>query len=119
MGTNYYLRSRIPRIEVKEVFEEHHIAKRSYGWHPLFQKVYLDDTTIDSIQGIRDAVDSGKWQIFDEYGSPVTIEEFEEIIPPWPAEKEHNIRRSGHAKYDTFRITVDDEGNEWTGVEFS
>lgn len=74
MGTNFYLR----RVKPREVHDLMHIAKRSAGWVIHFQdstEGYAephDDApeppAFHSVADIRDLLESGDWQLADEYG---------------------------------------------------
>lgn len=74
MGTNFYLR----RVKPREVHDLMHIAKRSAGWVIHFQDStdgYAephDDApeppAFHSVADIRDLLESGDWQLADEYG---------------------------------------------------
>lgn len=74
MGTNFYLR----RVKPREVHDLMHIAKRSAGWVIHFQDSsdgYAeprdeapDPPEFRSVAEIRDLLESGEWQLADEYG---------------------------------------------------
>lgn len=74
MGTNYYLR----RVKPREVHDLMHICKLSYGWRVHFQdstEGYADPhddapehPEFHSAREIRALIDSGEWQVADEYG---------------------------------------------------
>ena len=74
MGTNFYIR----RVEPREVHDLMHIAKRSAGWVIHFQDSEdgydepLEDApeppAFHSVADIRRLLESGEWQLCDEYG---------------------------------------------------
>lgn len=85
MGTNFYLKSKLPRIV--EVYDEHHIAKTSMGWKPLFD---ASESGMESVEDIKDKFDTGDWQIVDEYGETYTWEQFEKrVLGHCPDGKSH------------------------------
>ncbi len=88
MGTNFYLRKKRPTMH-----ETIHIAKRSWGWHTTWQQT--DDWdwprwcdrdpvgepednrfghgpmlpwSIDSVDDVRRYLETGEWEVVDEYG---------------------------------------------------
>lgn len=90
MGTNYYLR----RVEPRFTHDLMHIAKLSAGWIVHFQDStdgYADPhddipepPDFHSIADIRRLLESGEWQIADEYGETwapgdASLEEFDDI----------------------------------------
>ena len=50
-----------------------HLAKTSYGWHPLF----CGHKNIRSVSDIKRIFDTGKFIIFNEYGKRYSWEEFD------------------------------------------
>ena len=89
MGTNFYLITRNKdmaqqyapysyRLTDDPYFGyEIHIAKTSCGWLPLFQG-HTDG--INSVREYKEAYETGKFEIFDEYGESYTWEEFTERV---------------------------------------
>lgn len=85
MGTNFYLRKVKPRL----VYDEYHIAKRSYGWKIHFQDSeeykYEDDSpSYHSVDDIRRLLESGEYQLADEYDTTwkpgeESLKEFDDI----------------------------------------
>lgn len=124
MSTNYYIRRTKPIL----TFPEFHIGKRSYGWRGLFEANSRTDDVfeyeterpvIHSLDDIRSYVESGEWEIVDEYEERVSYERFVEIMTkPFASEIENGIELKGHSS-PTFGTYIDRKGNEWTQTEFS
>lgn len=85
MSTNFYLRRTKPIL----CFPEFHVAKRSNGWKPLLE--YNDDPediysfptarpVVEKMDDIRKAVESGEWEIIDEYDRPYDFNEFKRYL---------------------------------------
>lgn len=55
---------------------EQHIAKTSMGWLPSFE----ESRSIHSVADIKKLYDTGKFVIYDEYGTYYTWEEFDERV---------------------------------------
>lgn len=75
MGTNIYIRRKVPRM-VPE-YDETHVAKLSYGWKVHFDGSSMDGgygVSIGSISDLRQYLDSGDWELIDEYGDRVTLD---------------------------------------------
>lgn len=85
MGTNYYLR----KVKPREVHDEYHIAKLSAGWLVHFQdstpyQEWNDAPSYHSVDDIMRLLESGEWQISDEYGYVIepgekSIEKFKKL----------------------------------------
>ena len=124
MSTNYYIRRTKPIL----TFPEFHIGKRSYGWRGLFEaNSNMDDTfeyeterpVIHSLDDIKAYVESGEWEIVDEYEEQIGYDEFVEIMTkPFASEIENGIELKGHSS-PTFGTYIDRKGNEWTQIRFS
>lgn len=74
MGTNYYAVKKKPRIV--KVYDEFHLGKASVGWQFLFQ----EQDNIHSFEDVKKILESGEWNIKDEYGNEILLEEFYELI---------------------------------------
>lgn len=81
MGVNFYLRRTKPIL----CFPEFHIGKRSFGWKALYQAnskqedLYPFETqrpVVETVADIEAAVESGEWEIVDEYGTGYSFSEF-------------------------------------------
>lgn len=82
MSTNFYLRRTKPIL----CFPEFHIGKRSFGWigtlegNKRREDLFSFDTerpVVNGLSDIRAAVESGEWEIYDEYETPIDLEDFE------------------------------------------
>lgn len=121
LSVNYYIRKR----ESVEVFPEFHIAKRSCGWEALFEAYHsdmpcaymieVDRPYIDRVSDIKALVESGEWEIVDEYGEAVTYEEF---IDHMDTDYDIESKRESHLGLglDAYRGA---DGREYTDREFS
>lgn len=120
MGTNFYMRRAKPIL----CFPEFHIAKRSYGWKPLFESngddedVYHLETerpVVHSIDDVRGYVESGEWVIVDEYGTEFEFDEFMRYL-------NENFRNEGdrrsHRDSGVY-VSVNRDGTEWYSQDFS
>lgn len=101
MGTNFYLR----RVNPRMVYDEYHIAKRSYGWRIHFQdstRYQYDDTnppSYHSVDDIRRLLESEEYQLLDEYGTvwepgEESLKEFDELCK-WNGGKEYDGKPCG------------------------
>lgn len=121
MGTNFYIRRTKPVL----CFPEFHIAKRSFGWKPLHQaNTYAEDAfsfeterpVINSREDIRRYVDSGEWEIVDEYGTEHTYDEFLSYLDD-NFEYETDETRATHLITD-IKCYLATDGTEWTETDF-
>lgn len=88
MGTNFYFFTKDKEAKYKyfptsgEIVDypdfgyEIHIAKTSCGWLPLFQA--NDDCK--SVSRMKRIYETGKFKIFDEYGTEYTWEQFDDRV---------------------------------------
>ena len=88
MGTNFYLGTsdketrdtyfgwRYELTDTPTWLYEQHIAKTSIGWLPLFEASH----SIQSVADIKKVYDTGKFIIYDEYGTEYNWEEFDERV---------------------------------------
>ena len=120
MSTNFYLRRTKPIL----TFPEFHLAKRSYGWTPLYEAnskaddIWSFETerpVVDSVEDIKRYVYSGEWEIIDEYDDVKTYDEF---IAYMDTDFESEPGRRDHHEMG-YPISTDEHGNEWLGAEFS
>lgn len=81
MSVNFYIRRTKPIL----CFPEFHIGKRSFGWKALYQAnsepedLYQFETqrpVVKTVADIEAAVESGEWEIVDEYGETYSFSEF-------------------------------------------
>lgn len=121
MSTNYYIR----KVKPIEVRPEFHIGKRSCGWKALFesyhsdaQYVYnvgVDRPYVDRVSDIKALVESGEWEIIDEYDETVTYEQF---IDHMDTDYDIEAERKSHLEIGIGAYRGVD-GREYTDREFS
>lgn len=85
MGTNVYLQRKVPRM-VPE-YDRTHVAKMSAGWRVHFDGSSAADNTWDwearpdeaprigSMDDLRGYLETGDWELVDEYGDKTTLED--------------------------------------------
>ena len=121
MSTNFYLRRTKPIL----TFPEFHIAKRSYGWTPLYQAnskaddIWSFETerpVVNSVDDIKSYVDSGEWEIIDEYDEAISYDDF---IKYMDVTFEGELAERRDHREMGYPISTDKYGNEWLGAEFS
>lgn len=121
MSTNFYIKRTKPVL----CFPEFHIAKRSIGWKPLHQtNVHAEDTfsfeterpVIESREDIKRYVDSGEWEIVDEYGIEYTYDEFLSYLDD-DFECEADMTRETHL-VTSIGCYLATDGTEWTETDF-
>ena len=91
MGTNFYMMTS-DKEAANEWFEDSyeltdypqwgysiHVAKTSGGWKPLFQ----EHSRIHSVNDIKIIMSTGKFSIYDEYGTVYTWNEFVKRVVDW------------------------------------
>lgn len=116
MSTNIYLRRREPRM-VPE-YDEVHVCKLSYGWRAHFDgSSALEDWDerrphVGSMDDLRGYLDSGEWELVDEYGDETTLEEVLAHDEVTRDGQLWNTRVSNDDYYDR-------EGHPWSRREFS
>lgn len=68
------------QVECEGYDKDIHICKISYGWKLLFQaNENLYDCTWKAMNDyIRQSIDSGEWEIVDEYGNAYSLDDLEE-----------------------------------------
>lgn len=88
MGTNFYIGTsdkeardayfgrRYELTNKPTWLYDQHIAKTSMGWLPLFEA----SQSIQSVADIKKLYDTGKFIIYDEYGTEYNWEEFNERV---------------------------------------
>lgn len=120
VSTNIYLRRKEPRM-VPE-YDETHVAKLSGGWRAHFdgssaagvpwEPVDEHAPRVGSMDDLRGYLDTGDWELVDEYGERTTLERVlahDEVTRdgrPW------NTRVSPDDYYDR-------EGYPWSRREFA
>lgn len=130
MGTNFYLRKVKPRM----VYDEYHIAKRSYGWRIYFQDSeeykYEDNPPIyHSVEDIRKLLESGEYQLVNEYGDTwepgvESIKEFNELCK-WNVGNEYDGMSYSTYSHDElscdyggYNEYLDPQGYPFTSYDF-
>jgi len=121
MSTNIYIRRKEPRMV--PTYDEVHVAKLSSGWRVHFDgSSAVDDPwlpepdehvpRIASMDDLRGYLQTGEWELVDEYGDKTTLE---------MVLKHDEYRRDGEL-WNT-RVSLDDyydrEGYPWSRKEFS
>ena len=120
MGTNIYLSRKEPRMV--PTYDEIHVAKLSGGW-----RVHFDGSTaiggscepidehlprVGSIDDLRGYLETGEWELRDEYGDPVTLEE---VLAHDSYRRDGKLWNTRVSAYDYY----DREGHPWSRMEFS
>lgn len=115
MSTNVYMRRVKPRTVLE--YDETHVCKMSYGWRVHFDGSSAQENIWDqcedhephigSIDDLRGYLATGEWELYDEYGDPITLDQV--------LDHDRNERntRIGMCDY------VDREGYPWSVREFS
>lgn len=102
-----------------------HICKISYGWQLLFQaNENLYDCTWNAMTDyIRQAIDSGEWEMEDEYGNAYSLDDLKEDLESHKDGFDHDsyverMRNIGNYPYDE-RIEFISDGLRWSHYDFS
>lgn len=121
MSTNFYIKRTKPIL----CFPEFHIAKRSAGWKPLHQAnmdaedvfyLYTERPIIESREDIKRYVDSGEWEIVDEYGTEFSYEEFVSYLDDnFKYETDESRTSNMTSDIDCY---MGNDGTEWTRTDF-
>lgn len=102
-----------------------HICKISYGWQLLFQaNENLYECTWESMTDyIRQAIDSGKWEMIDEYGDAYSLEDLNEDLEKHKDGFDHDsyaaYMRSKGEYNDQGSIEFISDGLRWSDYNFS
>lgn len=119
MGTNYYIQRKVPRMVPK--YDRTHVCKSSFGWRVHFDGSSaagnswdeLDEHSprVGSIGDLRDYLDTGDWELLDEYGCAATLDE---VLA-------HDDWKLEGLPFNT-RVALDDyydeDGYPWSRIEF-
>ena len=102
-----------------------HICKISYGWKLLFQaNENLYDCTWKAMTDyIRQAIDSGEWEMEDEYGNAYSLDDLKEDLEKHKDGFDHDsyverIRKLGDFP-DYGSIEFISDGLRWSHYDFS
>ena len=102
-----------------------HICKISYGWKLLFQaNEQLYDCTWKAITDyIRQAIDSGEWEMIDEYGNAYSLDDLKEDLESHKDGFDHvsyveRMRKIGEYP-DDGGIEFLSDGLRWSHYDFS
>lgn len=102
-----------------------HICKISYGWQLLFQaNDNLYECTWNAMTDyIRQAIDSGEWEMIDEYGDAYSLDDLKEDLEKHKDGFDHDsyverMRKIGNYPYDE-RIEFISDGLRWSHCDFS
>jgi hypothetical protein len=118
MGLNIYIQRKTPRMV--PTYDCTHIAKLSWGWRVHFDGSSMthefceDDPRprIGSVADIRSYLETGEWELVDEYGERTTLER---VLA------HDEVTRDGRP-WNT-RVSLDDyydrEGYPWSRREFA
>ena len=102
-----------------------HICKISYGWQLLFQaNENLYECTWNAMTDyIRQSIDSGEWEMVDEYGDAYSLDDLKEDLEKHKDGFDHDsyverIRKLGDfPDYGSIEFTSD--GLRWSHYDFS
>lgn len=104
---------------------EIHICKISYGWQLLFQaNENLYECTWNAMTDyIRQAIDSGEWEMIDEYGDAYSLDDLKEDLEKHKDGFDHDsyierMRKIGNYPYDC-GIEFISDGLRWSHYDFS
>lgn len=121
MGCNYYAQWRTETGWV----ERKHIGKSSMGWTFSFRGYrppeYIDDNMITSWGEWKDFLSRDGVEIFDESHRPINFHDFVKLVE-YKRDAEFNHTqycRVHHPEYAQRDCWLDDEGNSFSGSEFS
>lgn len=108
-----------------EGYENTHICKISYGWQLLFQaNENLYECTWKAMTDyIRQAIDSGEWEMIDEYGNAYSLDDLKEDFESHKDGFDHDsyierMRKIGNYPYDC-GIEFISDGLRWSHYDFS
>lgn len=105
--------------------KEIHICKISYGWQLLFQaNENLYDCTWESMTDyIRQAIDSGEWEMIDEYGNAYSLDDLKEDLEKHKDGFDHDSYVERMRKLGDFPdyggIEFISDGFRWSHYDFS
>ena len=114
------------QVECDEHEKEIHICKISYGWKLLFQaNEHLYECTWESMTDyIRRAIDSGEWEMIDEYGNAYSLDDLKEDFEKHKDGFDNDsydayLRTKGKRLSVKGRIDFISDGLRWSQYDFS
>ena len=103
-----------------------HICKISYGWKLLFQaNEHLYECTWKAMTDyIRQAIDSGEWEMIDEYGDAYSLDDLKEDFEKHKDGSDNDsydayLRSKGKRLSVKGRIDFISDGLRWSHYDFS
>lgn len=136
MGTNYYLRERKPHRTVvtyegdpidgkvlnrEEQYRECHLCKLSWGWlpHMACDPISTIGVSFRSLRSMEEyAAQHPEMAIVDEYGDEHALSEFSDMVRRWGNDGFGCPKDAPPHDHLGLRSWVDDEGFEFSAVEF-
>ena len=114
------------QVECDGYEKEIHICKISYGWKLLFQaNGHLYECTWKAMTDyIRQATDSGEWEMIDEYGNAYSLDDLKEDFEKHKDGFDHDsydayLRSKGKRLSVKGRIDFISDGLRWSHYDFS
>lgn len=113
------------QVECEGYDKDIHICKISYGWKLLFQaNENLYDCTWKAMTDyIRQAIDSGEWEMLDEYGDAYSLEDLKEDLEKHKDGFDHDSYVERIRKLGDFPvyggIEFISDGLRWSHYDFS
>ena len=114
------------QVECESHEKDIHICKISYGWKLLFQaNEHLYECTWKAMTDyIRQATDSGEWEMIDEYGNAYSLDDLKEDLEKHKDDFDNDsydayLRRKGKRLSVKGRIDFISDGLRWSHYDFS
>ena len=114
------------QVECESHEKDIHICKISYGWKLLFQaNENLYECTWESMTDyIRRAIDSGEWEMIDEYGDAYSLDDLKEDLEKHKDGFDNDsydayLRSKGKRLSVKGRIDFISDGLRWSHYDFS
>ena len=114
------------QVECNGYENEIHICKISYGWKLLFQaNEHLYECTWKAMTDyIRQAIDSGEWEMIDEYGNAYSLDDLKADLESHKDGFDHDsyyayLRRKGERCNVQGCIDFISDGLRWSHYDFS
>ena len=114
------------QVECERHEKDIHICKISYGWQLLFQaNEHLYECTWKAMTDyIRQAIDSGEWEMKDEYGNAYSLDDLKEDFEKHKDGFDNDsydayLRRKGKRLSVKGRIDFISDGLRWSHYDFS